>query len=87
MRVFVGGSKALKALPKAMSDKLVELMEQDAEIIVGDCKGADELIQRYMRQRLCRDPDPKSGPRICSASSGPYNGWIQYLEQPADWMM
>ena len=51
MRVFVGGSKAIKALPKAMADKLVELMEQDAEIIVGDCKGADELIQRHMRQR------------------------------------
>ena len=50
MRVFAGGSKTLKALPEAMMDKLVELMGQDAEIVVGDCKGADELIQRHMRQ-------------------------------------
>ena len=51
MRVFVGGSKNLKVLPKAMTDKLVELMDQDAEIIVGDCRGTDELIQRHLKQR------------------------------------
>ena len=35
MPVFVGGSKTLKVLPKAMADKLVKLMSQDAEIIIG----------------------------------------------------
>ena len=48
MRVFVGGSKALKALPKAIADKIIELMEQDAEIVVGDCRGADALVQQFL---------------------------------------
>ena len=48
MRVFVGGSKTLKALPKAMVDRLVELMGQDAEVIVGDCRGADALVQQFL---------------------------------------
>ena len=48
MNVFVGGSKTLKALPKAMMGELVELMRQDAEIIVGDCRGADALVQQFL---------------------------------------
>ena len=48
MPVFVGGSKNLKALPKVMVDRLVELMDQDAEVIVGDCCGADALAQQFL---------------------------------------
>ena len=53
MKVFVGGSKALKALPKAMREKLGELCEQGADYLVGDCLGADALAQQFLTENGC----------------------------------
>lgn len=55
MKVFVGGSKSLKALPEEMLAKLREYMSQGAEFLVGDCWGADALIQSFLAEVNYRD--------------------------------
>ena len=50
MKVFVGGSKSLKSLPEAMLARLREFMGMGAEFLVGDCWGADFLIQRFLAE-------------------------------------
>lgn len=54
MKVFIGGSKYLSSLPKAIADKLNEYMENATEILVGDCAGADRLMQEYLNERHYR---------------------------------
>lgn len=51
MKVFVGGSKSLKVLPQQALFILDTHMCEDDEILIGDRKGADELVQRFMKQR------------------------------------
>ena len=51
LKVFVGGPRSLKALPKSVFAKLDDCIRKGRELLIGDCKGADELIQRYVRQR------------------------------------
>lgn len=47
MKVFVGGSKSLGALPDAFLERLDSFMEEGAEALVSDCWSADALIQKH----------------------------------------
>lgn len=51
MKVFAGGSKTLKELTEEMRSALDRLCGVGADFLVGDCFGADRLIQAYLSQR------------------------------------
>ncbi len=61
MRVFISGSKVLKdsigdgRLPDTVYSKINSLMADGAEIIIGDCYGADTLVQRYLYEKQYRN--------------------------------
>ena len=48
MKVFIGGSKTLLQLTPQMCILLDELIQSGADILVGDCRGADTLVQQYL---------------------------------------
>ena len=50
MRIFIGGSKMLKALTPCMIRALEWVCERDYEVLVGDCFGADKLVQEYLHE-------------------------------------
>lgn len=66
MIVFISGSSKLKSLDKRMTDCLDEYMAKKASFIVGDCYGADELAQDYLKKHnyedvtvFCSTPEPR----------------------------
>ncbi len=48
MKVFIGGSKTLAHLTPQMCTLLDELIQSGADILIGDCRGADTLVQEYL---------------------------------------
>ncbi len=48
MKVFLGGPKRLEKLPKAAEDSIRKCMKSGDDLLVGDCCGADDLIQRFL---------------------------------------
>ena len=55
MIVFVSGSSKLKKLAKEMEECLDFYMNLKASFIVGDCYGADELAQKYLKSKGYED--------------------------------
>ncbi|MBQ2652850.1 MAG: hypothetical protein IJF83_04785 [Methanobrevibacter sp.] len=55
MIVFISGSSKLKSLDKRMTDCLDEYMAKKVSFIVGDCYGADELAQDYLKKHNYED--------------------------------
>lgn len=55
MIVFISGSSKLKSLDKRMTDCLDEYMAKKASFIVGDCYGADEFAQDYLKKHNYED--------------------------------
>lgn len=55
MIVFISGSSKLKSLDKRMTDCLDEYMAKKVSFIVGDCYGADELAQKYLKSKNYED--------------------------------
>lgn len=54
MKVFIGGSKTLVHLTPQMCRLLDELIQSGAHILVGDCRGADTLVQQYLAGKIYR---------------------------------
>lgn len=50
VKVFIGGSKTVKKLDKKAISILNEICDKNYEILIGDCFGADRLIQNYLHQ-------------------------------------
>ena len=48
MKVFIGGSKTLVHLTPQMCTLIDELIQSGTDILVGDCRGADTLVQQYL---------------------------------------
>lgn len=55
MIVFISGSAKLKKLTNEMTACLDEYMSKHASFIVGDCYGADELAQKYLKSKNYED--------------------------------
>lgn len=55
MIVFISGSSKLKKLTEEMKQCLDFYMEFKASFIVGDCYGADELAQKYLKSKGYED--------------------------------
>ncbi len=49
--VFIGGSRAVSRLNRAIRDKLDDLMERRCTILIGDANGADKAVQNYLADR------------------------------------
>lgn len=49
-RVFVSGSISIKQLPSEIMDSLNKIEQQNFEILVGDAKGIDLLIQKKLKE-------------------------------------
>ena len=51
-KIFIGGSKTIRELSPAMKSALIRVRNEKMSVLVGDCFGADRLIQEYLL-RLC----------------------------------
>ena len=49
--IFVGGSKTFRQLPETVCKDLNEIIRKGHHVVVGDCRGADTLIQTYLNER------------------------------------
>lgn len=54
-KVFAGGSKTLKSLPPETVPILSGLLAEGASFLVGDCMGADALLQAFLREKGATD--------------------------------
>ena len=50
-RVFLGGSKSITELTDEEKSVIDEYIEEDYQILVGDCRGADTEIQKHLVER------------------------------------
>ena len=50
-KIFLGGSQTLTALPDMAKTHLDKWMAEKALLLVGDCKGADRLMQAYLHEK------------------------------------
>ena len=48
MRIFLSGSKTVTALPEKLTALLDSYCQQNCEFLIGDCRGADRLMQEYL---------------------------------------
>ena len=55
MKVFVGGSKTVTKLTDEAKLAIDELCADENSILIGDCFGADKLIQAYLVEREYRN--------------------------------
>ena len=55
MIVFISGSSKLKHLNEDMKKCLDDYMSKNVSFIVGDCYGADELAQKYLKSKGYKD--------------------------------
>ncbi len=51
MKVFVGGSKTIKKLSDDTKSAINEICAAETCILIGDCFGADKLIQEYLADK------------------------------------
>ena len=50
-KVFISGSISIKRLPKEALKSIDKIISKKFEILVGDAKGVDSLVQRYCASR------------------------------------
>jgi adenine-specific DNA-methyltransferase len=48
---FVAGSRQISRLPTEVRNRLDAMIDQGCQILVGDAKGADKAVQRYLADR------------------------------------
>lgn len=51
MIIFIGGSKTVKSLSSEIISALEKIIEKQYEVIIGDCFGADLLVQKHLHKR------------------------------------
>lgn len=51
MKVFVSGSKNVSSFDNEILKVLNRIVENNHEILVGDCDGVDASIQKYMQEK------------------------------------
>lgn len=50
-KVFVSGSISIKTLPKAVCDRLINIISKNMHVLVGDALGIDFLVQKFFADR------------------------------------
>lgn len=51
MKIFIGGSKTINVLSQETITALEEICLRGYEILIGDCFGADFLVQKFLCER------------------------------------
>ena len=51
MKIFLSGSKTIRCLPERLTALLDEYCKQNCAFLVGDCAGADILMQKYLHEK------------------------------------
>ena len=51
MNVFISGSIGINRLPKSATDKIDNIINQKMTVCIGDAKGADLLVQKYLFEK------------------------------------
>lgn len=51
MKVFISGSISIKKLPKYAIEKIENIIKMEFLVLVGDAKGADSLVQKYLHKK------------------------------------
>jgi hypothetical protein len=50
-KVFIGGSRKLSRLNRAIKERADNIVGQDFQILIGDANGADKAIQKYLAEK------------------------------------
>jgi hypothetical protein len=51
MKIFISGSIKIKEIPLCAIEKLDSIIKHDYEILIGDAKGIDLLVQKYLKKK------------------------------------
>jgi len=51
MKVFISGSISIKKIPKYALQKIENIIKKNYFIFVGDAKGVDSLVQKYLQKK------------------------------------
>lgn len=51
MKIFLSGSKNIRILPEKLTALLDTYCQRNCEFLIGDCCGADELMQEYLAEK------------------------------------
>jgi hypothetical protein len=46
--VFIGGSRRIPRLDRAVRDRVQNIVDQDLPVVIGDANGADRAVQRFL---------------------------------------
>ena len=53
MKIFISGSKSISKLPELAKTFIDQFIENNDEILVGDCYGVDAAVQKYLESKGC----------------------------------
>ena len=51
MKIFISGSKSISKLPELAKTFIDQFIENNDEILVGDCYGVDAVVQKYLESK------------------------------------
>ncbi len=66
-KVFISGSRSIHFLPATALDAIDRIIAQNMAILVGDCKGTDTAVQRYLSAKHY------SNVTVCHIGAAPRN--------------
>jgi len=52
MKVFISGSIKIKEIPLCAIEKIESIINKKFDVIIGDAKGVDLLVQKYLHKKL-----------------------------------
>ena len=94
MKIFISGSKSFSKLPELAKIFIDQFIENNDEILVGDCYGVDAAVQKYLESKgcgkvtiYCSGETPRNnfvtGAKVCScaeAAKGLTGSAFQYVK-------
>jgi len=51
MKIFISGSKSISKLPDLAKAFIDQFIENNDEILIGDCYGVDAVVQKYLESK------------------------------------
>ena len=51
MKIFISGSKSISTLPELAKTFIDQFIENNDEILIGDCYGIDAVVQKYIESK------------------------------------
>ena len=55
MKIFISGSKSISKLPDLAKTFIDQFIENNDEILIGDCYGVDAVVQKYIESKGFRN--------------------------------